>query len=315
MLETARQVERAGQRHAKRRPKQLSDAPALLTSPDGHGLAASHEGRDAAGDRTPGRTGFSDDGADLDDEAHDARADHAGVHRLAREIAARLAIAKPQDRRSRSRGVGPLRSVPYRGAGDDLDLDRTLEALAEHRPLQAEDIIVRERRRRRPAFVLAVDVSGSMRGERLHMTAAAVGALTAELTHDDLAVVAFWSDAAALVRLEEHATLEQIIDALLAIEPRGLTNITFALECAEQELLGVPTHERRVILLSDCVHNAGLDPRGVAARLPRLDVLFDASEECDPQLARDLARIGRGRVLPVRHHRDVAPALSQLLAP
>ena len=29
------------------------------------------------------------------------------------------------------------------------------------------------------------------------------------------------------------------------------------------------------MLLSDCVHNAGPDPRPFAARLPRLDVLLD----------------------------------------
>jgi hypothetical protein len=68
-----------------------------------------------------------------------------------------------------------------------------------------------------------------------------------------------------------------------------------------------------VILLSDCVHNAGPDPRIAAARLPRLDVLFDVSGEQDGDLARDLAGRGRGLVLPIRHHGDVAPALSRIL--
>jgi hypothetical protein len=31
--------------------------------------------------------------------------------------------------------------------------------------------------------------------------------------------------------------------------------------------------DARVLLLSDCVHNAGPDPRPLATRLPRLDVL------------------------------------------
>jgi Mg-chelatase subunit ChlD len=186
--------------------------------------------------------------------------------------------------------------------------------LAEGRPPAADDVVVRERVRRRRAIVLAVDVSGSMRGERLNTAAATVGALTAELADEDLSVIAFWSDATVLVGLREHATLEQTIDALLAIEPRGLTNVAFPLETAREQLRGVPGHERRVILLSDCVHNAGPDPRAIAATLPRLDVLFDASGECDPQLARDLARAGRGTVAPVRRAADVAPALSRMLA-
>jgi Mg-chelatase subunit ChlD len=316
VLETARAVERAAERRASRKPKQLidADAPSLMTSTDGQGLAGAPPQRgDDAADPRPGTTGYTDEEGELSDEDQAQTSPNAAVHRAACEIAARLAVARRRDREARTRGTGPLRSVRYRGGGDDLDLDRTLEALAERRPLLPEDIIVRERRRRRRAVVLAVDVSGSMRGERLLTAAAAVGALTAELAHDALAVVAFWSDAAMLVRLDEQPTLEQVVDALLAIQPRGLTNVEFPLAVAEEEQRSAAGRERRVILMSDCVHNAGSDPRAVARRLPRLDVLFDTTAECDPVLARDLARAGRGRVLPVRRHQDVAPALSQIL--
>jgi hypothetical protein len=43
-------------------------------------------------------------------------------------------------------------------------------------------------------------------------------------------------------------------------------------------------------------------------------VLFDTSGEQDPDLARDLARLGRGRLRPIRSYRDVAPALGELFA-
>jgi hypothetical protein len=69
-----------------------------------------------------------------------------------------------------------------------------------------------------------------------------------------------------------------------------------------------------VVLLSDCVHNAGPDPRPFAARLPRLDVLLDVSGEQDLELARDLAHAGHGRVARIRTYRDVAPALSRAFA-
>jgi len=70
-----------------------------------------------------------------------------------------------------------------------------------------------------------------------------------------------------------------------------------------------------VILLSDCVHNAGPDPRPLAARLSRLDVLLDVSGENDEDLGRELARSGRGRFRRVRTYRDVAPALSSFFRP
>jgi hypothetical protein len=62
------------------------------------------------------------------------------------------------------------------------------------------------------------------------------------------------------------------------------------------------------------VHNAGPDPRPLAARLPRLEVLLDVTGEQDLDLARDLARLGRGRLRQIRTYRDVAPALSELFS-
>ena len=99
-----------------------------------------------------------------------------------------------------------------------------------------------------------------------------------------------------------------------AIPARGLTNVGFPLQVAARELARRSTRDARVVLLSDCVHNAGPDPRPFAARLPRLDVLLDTVGEHDLELGRELAATGRGRLLRVRHHRDVAPALSRVFA-
>ncbi len=52
----------------------------------------------------------------------------------------------------------------------------------------------------------------------------------------------------------------------------------------------------------------------MAARFRRLDVLLEVEGEHDSELAADLARVGHGYVLPIRHHRDVAPALNRVLA-
>jgi Mg-chelatase subunit ChlD len=168
--------------------------------------------------------------------------------------------------------------------------------------------------RTRRAVVLAVDLSGSMRGERVRTAAATVGALAAELARDDLAVVAFWSDAAILLRLGQRIEPLRLLDELLAIPAKGLTNVGFASQVGMRELARQPARDARVVLLSDCVHNAGADPRPLAARLPRLDVLLDVGGEHDLELARDLARRGRGRLARIRHHRDVAPALGKAFA-
>jgi Mg-chelatase subunit ChlD len=157
-----------------------------------------------------------------------------------------------------------------------------------------------------------VDVSGSMRGERVRTAAATVGALAAQLVRDDLAVIAFWSDAALLAPLGHRVSPSRLLDTLLRIPARGLTNIDFPLRVAGRELARVPARDARVLLLSDCVHNAGPDPRTAAGGLARLDVLLDTSGEQDEQLAHDLARLGRGRLARIRGYRDVAPAVSGL---
>ncbi len=63
------------------------------------------------------------------------------------------------------------------------------------------------------------------------------------------------------------------------------------------------------ILLSDVVHNAGPDPRDVAGRFGILHVLLETDGEHDAELA----VVGRGRLAPVRGHRDVALALNRML--
>jgi Mg-chelatase subunit ChlD len=234
--------------------------------------------------------------------------------RRAREIAARLAVPRPRRDTTARRGRGEVASVPYRGGSDDIDLDRTLEQLAEHPIPEDEDIIVRERVTTTRSVVLLVDLSGSMRGERVRTAAAAVGALAAELTRDNLGIVAFWSDAAVLSRLGQHVPPERLVESMLRIPASGLTNVAFPLQVAGRELGRIPARDARALLLSDCVHNAGPDPRPFAARLPRLDILLDTTGEQDPELAGDLARLGRGRLRQVRSYRDVAPALVDIFS-
>nr|WP_274636050.1 VWA domain-containing protein [Microbacterium bovistercoris] len=234
------------------------------------------------------------------------------VRAIAQQIATRLSVPRARHDVTARRGVGELDSIPYRGTSDEIDLDRTIEVLAERPVPDDEDIIVRERLRTKRSVVLLVDVSGSMRGERIKTAAATVGALSAQLQHDALGVIAFWSDAAILLPLGAPVSPTALLDDILRLPARGLTNVAFPLELAATQLARVPARDARVVLLSDCVHNAGPDPRPLAARLPRLDVLLDASGEQDVQLGRELSARGRGTCRIIHGYRDVAPALGQM---
>jgi Mg-chelatase subunit ChlD len=278
----------------RRRPKQLDADPRLFELPGRGGPTSTAEEGTLAG---------------LPDG--EAAADPKTLRR-ARQIAARLAVPRPRRDVTARRGLGELASVRYRGGSDDIDLDRTVAQLIEHPLPEEDDIIVRERVRTRRSVLLLVDVSGSMRGERVRTAAATVGALAAELSRDDLAVVAFWSDAAMLSRLGQHVPPQVLLDTMLRIPAKGLTNIGWPLRVAARELARVPARDARAVLLSDCVHNAGPDPRPFAARLPRLDVLLDTSGEQDAELARELARLGHGRLRRIGGYTDVAPALGAI---
>ena len=304
-----------------RKPKQLGQEPALLQlgrGPDG-AVLMSGGGRPGqvparGGGSAPGETGERGELVRAAPEGPPAPPD-LGARQIARQIARNLAIRRPARARvGLRRGPGVLQSLPYRGGSDDVDLDRTIEVLAERPVPDDTDIIVRERTRTRRCVVLAVDVSGSMRGERIRNAAATVGALAAVLRDDSLAVLAFWSDAAMVLRLGARVEPLSLLDDLLAIPARGLTNVSFPLEVAGRELAAVTHPDRRVLLLTDAVHNAGPDPRTAAAALPRLDVLLDVTGEHDLLLGQELAAAGHGRLYRIAGHRDVVPALVRVFS-
>ncbi|OZD73554.1 VWA domain-containing protein [Rhodococcus sp. 14-2470-1a] len=301
----------------RRKPKQLTESPSLYR-PGAGGVVLVADGRGrpghAAGENNPSAPGFTDESAEIISlfEASENTTIDAATRARARKIAARLAVRRPRrDVRAR-RGIGELTSLRYRDGSDELDMDRTIDVLAANPYPEDDDIVVRERLHTKRSIVLVVDISGSMKGERVRTAAATVGAVAGELNADDLAVVAFWSDAAVLARFGDPTTPLGILDTVLSIPARGLTNVQFALDTAATLLRGVSAPDKRVLLLSDCVHNAGPDPRYVAATIPRLDVLLDMSGENDVELGRDLARLGHGRIRTVSTYRDVAPALTSL---
>ncbi|WP_211241687.1 vWA domain-containing protein [Patulibacter minatonensis] len=214
-------------------------------------------------------------------------------------------------------GGGRAAPSPYRYRSDDIDLDRTLEHLVERPVPEETDVIVREPLRPSVDVVLMVDVSGSMRGEKVRVAAATVAALAGALGgpggRHRLAVVGFWSDAAVLEPLGGGASPVVLLDRLLRVPARGLTNVQFGLATGDAVLRGSAARRRVGVLLTDAVHNAGPDPREVARRFGELHVLLEVDGEHDEPLGRDIARLGHGRTAVVRSHRDVGPALSRVL--
>lgn len=296
-----------------------------MFSRSGPAIAIRTDGDDVTGPGSPPTSakadGSADDRADLvtlsdlltEDPDPETRA-------AARELAQRLRIGRPRSDSLTRRG-GPRR-VPRRfdGNSDDIDLDATHDVLVERQrdltsfgDVKDDDVVVIERRSIRRAVSLIVDISGSMKGEKAKIVGSVVGALAAEFRNDDLSIVAFWKDCAMLTEPGRPIDPLGALDDLLRLPRKGLTNVHVGLAAAARNLRTSPARERFAVLLSDCVHNAGPDPRLAAAGLPRLDVLLETDGEHDQWLARELATVGRGRLAAVATHRDVVSALARLL--
>lgn len=239
------------------------------------------------------------------------------IDRMARQISRNLALRATWRDADVAAGSGRPISVPYHYRSDEIDLDRTLEVLTERPVPEDTDIIVRESVRRSIDVVLMVDVSGSMRGEKVRVAAATVAALSGALAGPGaghrLALVGFWSDAALLEPLTGNTSPVVLLDRLLRIPARGLTNVHFALEVGNSVLRASAARRQVGVLLTDAVHNAGPDPRLVARRFRELHVLLQTDGEHDRDLGKDIAKLGKGLLAPIRNHRDVAPALNRVL--
>jgi Mg-chelatase subunit ChlD len=276
------------------------------------GMGDAHDAPPAVGDPGAGLTSDRAIVRPLADVLGIRRVD-AATARDAALIAARLAIRQPSNRAAQ-RGRSRPATVRFDGTSDELDLDRTLDLLAERRPFAAADLFVRQPVRRRRSVVLLADVSGSMDGVKARLTAAAVGALANELLDDELTVIAFWKDLAVLRVRQVGADAVALIDELLRIEPRGLTNVHAAIEQATSELARSSLEDRCVVLFSDCVHNAGPDPVTAARLAPRIHVLLERTGEHDEWLANAIAKAAGGRIRSATNVAETAVGLSALLA-
>jgi len=297
-----------------RKPKQLIDPPRVTHLDDrdaGDGVRRATPESAAMAGSVP-LTGTTEDTGDVavaPGPVAVADTQAAEMFALARQLVA--AIQRPRVRHRRS-GVERRQDAWWSGCSDEIVLEKTLETLAERPVPMDDDITVVERYRPTRTVALVADVSGSMAGDRLRNAVTRVAALSAALPGDRLGITAFASDAFVIRRVGEHLDALSVLRRLIALPGEGLTNVDHGLDVAARELGGVSAAQSRIVLLSDCLHNAGPDPRSRALGGPRVDVLLDATGQHDGPLARDIARAGRGRALPVAGPRDVIAAVRTL---
>lgn len=220
----------------------------------------------------------------------------------ARELVVELARGYA-GRRRLARGGGPEDAV-------DVDVDGTVERALESCAKPVEPAFFSMKRRGR-AYALVVDRSSSMSGFKL-VLGSLVGAMLAYAGEgvDDYCVLAFNTEVEAIKRLGERRDVEDVVDAILALEAEGYTDIHKALLAARGELLSAG-YEPRAVLVTDAEWTAGENPLLAAPLFRELNVV------CVPTkwlgFAKALAEAGGGRLIFARSLEEAFEKLRNLL--
>ncbi len=228
------------------------------------------------------------------------------LREFARRLAARAVLRRAFEL------VGPLATArrtvredlaeAWRG---ELDEEESLERTLGKDFPEPGDWVGLRRENRRVQVALMMDTSLSMSGRNLALAAVAAAVLAFKVRSEDLAVVAFESAAKVLSRLGDGDRTARIVEGILAQPARGFTNIEEALATGRAELARGDNPRQVGLLISDGVYTAGGDPTREAARFPRLHVLLTEDYTMDEQIARRMARLGRGSVFTVKGYDDL----------
>ena len=202
---------------------------------------------------------------------------------LARRLAARLFLDLARRGPSRRRGVGTIVEQPYRPDGGDLDLDASLDVIAEANAagsaVDVDRLRIRSWTTPETALCLLVDRSGSMGGRPL-ATAAVAAAAVAVRNPGSYSVLAFGTDVVAVKSQGTDKPAERVVTDLLSLRGHGTTDLAGALRAAGEQLHRSTAVRKIAILLSDCRATVDGDVAAAAAALPEL-VIVAPEHDCD----------------------------------
>lgn len=235
------------------------------------------------------------------------------LRELARRLAARLFLDVSRRGPVRPRGIGKIVEQPYRPDAGDIDIDASLDAIAESRggasAIDPERLRIRGWVKPGTALCLMVDRSGSMGGKPL-ATSAVAAAAVAWRAPADYSVLAFGKDVVVAKSQDVFKESEQVVNDVLTLRGFGTTDLAGALQTAQTQLLRSRAGRRIAVLLSDCRATVEGD---VLAAAGALDELLIIAPEGDSAEAETLAASVGARLATVNGPAQVAEALTSLL--
>ena len=232
---------------------------------------------------------------------------------LAAGLAGRLALDLARTGASSERGVGRLEPARADRAEGDVDIDRSLDGLAEaraaDRPVRLEELWVQRWQRPATAIALVVDRSGSMGGPRL-ASAAVAAAACALRAPQQWSALAFGDQVVAIKSVDRDRPASEVVDDVLRLRGYGTTDLAAALDAARAQLERCTARRRVVVLLSDCRATAGGDPVVAARRLDEVCVIAPAGDSAD---AESFAAVAGARFAAISGPRSIPDAVAAVL--
>jgi MoxR-like ATPase/Mg-chelatase subunit ChlD len=234
------------------------------------------------------------------------------------ELVRRIAIRATINRVLRLLGPVSLPTRITRGPfspGDEreIDIESTVENIADRTHIQPSDIIVEGRQPRRLSVALMLDASLSMSGDKLAIATAAIAVLALRLKMVDFLIITFNDRSRVVKRLDEKTDLDRLILSLLEFNASGYTNIEEALHCGQKGLSKADTNDQVGILITDGNYTVGNDPSKAASAFKKLFVVMTESHDCRLSVCESVAESGRGRVFPVSEFDEIPRTLYRVL--
>jgi Mg-chelatase subunit ChlD len=232
---------------------------------------------------------------------------------LARRLAARLFLDLARRGPSARRGTGRIVEQAYRPDVGDLDLDASLDAIAEAAAagvaVDVERLRIRSWSTPDTALCLLVDRSGSMGGKPLAAAAVAAAAV-AMRNAGSYSVLAFGKDVVVVKSQGAEVSSERVVTDVLSLRGHGTTDLAGALHAAAEQLSRSRAARRIAILLSDCRCTVEGDAVAAAAALPEMVVV--APEQDGDEAVRFAVECG-ARIAMVSGPSRVPDALASVL--
>jgi hypothetical protein len=216
-----------------------------------------------------------------------------------------------------ARGIRPTEyvTVPLRPGLEDFDLEETIENSLGKSSLNYEDIVCLERRARKKAFSLILDVSNSMHAEKILIAALTVGVFAYLFLDDHYSIVTFGDRAHLVKPIAETSDVEKLIDMMLDLQPGGSTDIHAALLTGLGELEKFLQLEGAGILITDGWVTRGGDPVEIARKYQKLHVIQVplGIGGGDTEMCQKLAIAGKGRYSYVRDFNRLPEAIMGIM--